>query len=340
LCSNYNYGQFVGRAIQSILDQTYTHFELIICDDGSTDDSCARAQTYVERDKRVKLIRKGNGGQASGYNAAYRQSSGDVICLLDSDDVYHPTKLEKVIEALQKWPDSGFVGHRLLRVSQEGQQEGITPLFAQMPSGWQAESILREAGFLPYLAPGGGLGVRREIAERIFPLPENGPMRNCGDVPFMLLAPLMTPLIAINEPLAEWHRHGDNYANRSRIDAAYVERQLNVYEHQWNLQRRYLAQYHLSMADSLATLDTNCHVASMRYTLVRLRGQRWLGAYQAMIRCLSVRKQLCSPGALFWIPSILMPRALFVMAFNYVVAPSPLKKLCARIARRAKSSSN
>jgi hypothetical protein len=236
--------------------------------------------------------------------------------------------------------ESGFVGHRLLRFNQKGKREGITPLFGQMPSGWQAESMLREAGLLTYLAPGGGISVRREIAERIFPLPEKGPMRNCRDVPFMLLAPLMTPLIAIDEPSAEWHRHGNNYSNRSCIDADYVARQLNIYEHQWNVQRSYLAQYHSSIVSSLATLDTNYHVATLRYTLVRLQGQRSLGVYRDMIRCFSARKRLCSPLALFWIPTIVMPRAIFAAAFNYLVTPSPLKALYARIAPIAKINSN
>src|ERR1700730_12123769 len=70
LMSNYNYARYIGEAIQSVLDQTYRVFELLICDDGSTDNSCDVVESYANRDSRVKLFRKRNGGQASGYNIA------------------------------------------------------------------------------------------------------------------------------------------------------------------------------------------------------------------------------------------------------------------------------
>jgi glycosyltransferase involved in cell wall biosynthesis len=336
LCSNYNYGNFIGRAIQSVLDQTYPHFELIICDDGSSDDSCAASQPYLERDRRIRLIRKGNGGQASGYNAAYRQSGGDVICLLDSDDVYNTRKLEKVIEAFRSRPESGFVGHRLLRVDEHGNPEGIAPLFGQMPSGWQAPRMLRNAGFLEYLAPGGGLSVRRAVADRIFPLPEHRPMRDCGDAPFMLLAPLMTPLIAVNEVLAEWRRHGGNRSNRSSIDAGYLARELDVYKHHWRLQQSYLARYHPDAVNCLASLDTNCHVASLKYALARLQGQQVLASYRSMVHCWRARAKRNRSLGIFWIISILMPRRIFAPAFTYLVTPNSLKRLCVRIAHGRK----
>src|SRR3981081_4740145 len=74
LMSNYNYARYIGEAIQSVLDQTYGSFELLICDDGSRDASGDVVELYVNRDSRVKLLRKQNGGQASGYNLAFDNS--------------------------------------------------------------------------------------------------------------------------------------------------------------------------------------------------------------------------------------------------------------------------
>lgn len=88
LMPNYNYGRYIGEAIESVLRQTYPHWELIICDDGSTDNSCEVVKRYQDKDSRIKLIQKENGGMASALNAAYRECKGDIICLLDSDDVF------------------------------------------------------------------------------------------------------------------------------------------------------------------------------------------------------------------------------------------------------------
>src|SRR5438132_1625714 len=86
LVANYNYGAYVGQAIESVLGQTYGDFEVIVCDDGSTDNSCEVIGRYVRQDPRVKLVRKANGGMASSWNVAYRHSRGEVLCPLDSDD--------------------------------------------------------------------------------------------------------------------------------------------------------------------------------------------------------------------------------------------------------------
>src|ERR1700748_2758334 len=82
LVSNYNYGRFIAESIQSVLDQTYSNFELVICDDGSTDDSVRIVEEYARKDARVRLIRKANGGQASGFNAAFAASRGEILALL------------------------------------------------------------------------------------------------------------------------------------------------------------------------------------------------------------------------------------------------------------------
>src|SRR5579863_8833232 len=73
LTANFNYGRYIGEAIESVLGQTYTNFEMIVCDDGSTDDSCEVVKRFLQRDPRIRLVRKQNGGQTSAANAAYRE---------------------------------------------------------------------------------------------------------------------------------------------------------------------------------------------------------------------------------------------------------------------------
>ena len=101
---NYNKGRFIPAAVQSVLDQTLTSIELIIVDDASTDDSIVVAQKYAgaHADK-VRLIRfSQHRGPAAARNAGIKSSRAQVICFLDSDDVYSPLKVETQLNALNR----------------------------------------------------------------------------------------------------------------------------------------------------------------------------------------------------------------------------------------------
>jgi glycosyltransferase involved in cell wall biosynthesis len=332
LMSNYNYGRYVGEAIGSVLRQTYAKLELVVCDDGSSDRSCNVIEWYKQRDHRVTMIRKANGGQASGYNAAFRASHGDVICFLDADDVCLPTKLERVVEGFRANPEAGFAGHKLIRVDERRRRIGISPLLAQMPTGWQGDYMLRNAGFLEYLAPGGGLSLRREIAARIFPLPETGPLSHYGDGPLMRLAPLMTNLIALDEGLAEWRCHGSNFSNRQVITADYLRRELDIYEEFWRLQRSYLERhYPIDIAASLAPLETNPHVAQMDYMLARLENAHVLSTWREVMRRRRTTNRTDEYLRWFWPLSIILPRHVFSILINLLLGPNNLKSAFARL---------
>jgi glycosyltransferase involved in cell wall biosynthesis len=87
----YNHDLYVGEAIQSVLNQKYENFELIICNDGSTDNSLEVVKSF--NDKRINIIDKPNGGCVSALNACILQSTGDYICWLSSDDYFGDEKL-------------------------------------------------------------------------------------------------------------------------------------------------------------------------------------------------------------------------------------------------------
>ena len=146
LVSNYNYGRYIGSAIESALDQTYRNLELIICDDGSTDNSVEIIEAYERKDPRVLLIRKANGGQASGFNAAFSVSQGEIIALLDSDDLFLPNKVERIVADFQAHPDSGFGVHRVIRVSADLRRQGVWPMSAPLPAGWYGTRMLQDGG--------------------------------------------------------------------------------------------------------------------------------------------------------------------------------------------------
>lgn len=92
----YEREKIIGRAIESVLNQTFTDFELIIVDDGSTDGTRSRIRSYS--DERIRYIYKENGGQNSAINEGIKNSRGYYIAFCDSDDEWLPQKLEKVYE--------------------------------------------------------------------------------------------------------------------------------------------------------------------------------------------------------------------------------------------------
>lgn len=96
---NYNCGPYIAEALDSLLAQSHTSWELIFCDDNSTDNSLDVVREYMARDERIKLITNSSGtrGSAMCRNLAMAQASGEYLAFLDSDDVWYPRKLEKQI---------------------------------------------------------------------------------------------------------------------------------------------------------------------------------------------------------------------------------------------------
>jgi len=83
----YNAGRYIGRAIESVQSQSFDDFEIVVVDDGSADNGAEVVQAYAEKDSRVKLIRKENGGVSSARNCAISNAKGRYIFFLDSDDI-------------------------------------------------------------------------------------------------------------------------------------------------------------------------------------------------------------------------------------------------------------
>lgn len=107
----YNREKFLKRSIESILNQTYTQFELIIIDDGSNDNSLQLIHQYAQKDNRIiVLANKKNKGISISRNRAYKYAKGRYIMPMDSDDRALPEKLEKQVAYMEKFPDIDLLG--------------------------------------------------------------------------------------------------------------------------------------------------------------------------------------------------------------------------------------
>ena len=105
----YNVAEYIAEAVESVLAQTFSDFELLIVNDGSTDGTPEIARRYAALDPRLHLIEQENRGLAAARNAALRQAKGEMIALLDSDDLWAPGFLEAQIAILHARPEIDIV---------------------------------------------------------------------------------------------------------------------------------------------------------------------------------------------------------------------------------------
>jgi len=107
----YNKESFIERTLRSVMAQTYTEYEVIVVDDGSTDKSYETACRIMGSDSpKRRVVRQKNSGVAAARNAGVSLSSGEYVCFLDSDDWWEPTFLEEVDKLISKYPDAGMYG--------------------------------------------------------------------------------------------------------------------------------------------------------------------------------------------------------------------------------------
>lgn len=100
----YNAGAFIDAAIASILGQTYPHFELIVLNDGSTDDTLARIEAFAARDSRIRVISRENRGLIATLNEGIDLARGDLIARMDADDIAYPERFRRQVEAFAADP--------------------------------------------------------------------------------------------------------------------------------------------------------------------------------------------------------------------------------------------
>jgi len=329
LLANYNYARYVGESIESVVNQSYQNWELIVCDDGSTDDSLEVVRAYADRDRRIKVLSKPNGGHTSALNLAYSACRGEVICLLDSDDLYLPSKLEATIRECAQFPQAGLISHAVVRVDEHRKQQGVWPLSA-LPDGWLGPEVLRVGGVLPYAPPTAGISLRREISDLLFPLSETPPLDMCPDQVIMRLAPLMTRIRRISAALAEYRVHNANAYARQRVTAASVAKQLLISKALWREQHKYLFDIQAGLAAQLADHDESSLTALHQYIGAKLGQEPTVRNYHAKL--LQLLKSSGDTKLIpFWAISLYLPNFLFQPAINMLLGQGAVKQFIARL---------
>lgn len=207
---NFNYARFVGRAIESALALDFPNVEVIVVDDGSTDDSRDVIERYRER---VTIVHQDNGGQIAACNAGFARVSGDAVVFLDSDDVLHPSLLR---EANAVWREGlSKVQVQMRVIDADGRPTGaVLPQFHVVPSADDVKRWVSTAASYP-TPPGSGNVYSRRYLEKIFPLVGED---RAADSYCLAAAPHLGDVITIAKPLVDYRVHGKNDGAMATLD--------------------------------------------------------------------------------------------------------------------------
>jgi glycosyltransferase involved in cell wall biosynthesis len=176
LC-NYNYGNLIQETIQSVMDQNYENFEFVIIDDGSTDNSREVISVFVEKyPDKIKALFKDNEGQAAGFNDGVKLAKSNIICFLDSDDIWLPGKLSMVNRWFNEKEDIALLQHNMKII--RGTQKTDELFRAALMVGDVAYHTIQTRQ-IPQFIPTSGLSFSREVLEKVLPIPKV--FRTCAD---------------------------------------------------------------------------------------------------------------------------------------------------------------
>jgi glycosyltransferase involved in cell wall biosynthesis len=232
LINNYNYGRFLTEAINSALAQTYTNIEVIVVDDGSTDNSHEIIKDYGDK---IIAIVKQNGGQASAFNTGFAASSGEIVCFLDADDMFLPEKVQEIVNIFIEHQDIGWCFH-LLNFFGDRQPE-IQPDLDRWSSGRYDLRSTIKSGKLSGRMPEINLATstmcfRSFLLKTILPMPEIIKITSDDYIKYVALG--LTPGFILIKELALQRIHNSNaYTLRTDRDKQKLSAKINILSAYW-----------------------------------------------------------------------------------------------------------
>jgi hypothetical protein len=325
--SSYNYGRFLDQAIASALDQTYDRVEVIVVDDGSTDDSRSVIRRY---DERIIPIFQQNGGQASAINAGFARSRGEIVIFLDADDVLAPDIVARVVETLRRNPDAAKIQSRMEVIDESSQRTGIMKPHPHLPlpNGDFSRHCLRFPGDTAWL-PTSGNAFPAAILRQLLPMPE-APLRINADSYLCQLSLLFGPVISLEQIGSFYRLHGANHHELTApaLDLNLVRRNIVAWREVHGRIPTIAAALDLpdrprSAADVHSVTDTAHRLISLKLDAARhpTPDDRLLGLIGLGIR---------AAGRRFDVPPAM--KLLFVLWFSSMaLAPRPLARWLAAL---------
>jgi glycosyltransferase involved in cell wall biosynthesis len=207
----YNAARFLAAAIDSVLAQTYREVELILVDDGSTDETPAVARSYGQR---LRYLRQANARQAAARNRGIAEARGELIAFLDADDVWREDKLEKQVALIERTPGLGLVYSSLEHIGADGAPCGGAR--ARLRGAALAGILLGETDGICGSTP----LVPRSVLDRVGVFDVDLPP--CEDTDLFWRIAARYPIDFVDEPVVRYRFHpGNAHADLQRMRRAW-----------------------------------------------------------------------------------------------------------------------
>ena len=240
---NYNYQEFVGQAIESALAVAWPRIQVIVVDDGSTDNSRKVIEAYRGR---VEIVHQANTGQLEAYNVGFRLATEEVVIFLDSDDLLDTPVMQEIASLWQA--STSKVQYRMRTIDASGQPMGnVIPQFHSTPTPAEIRDWATTTTAYP-TPPGSGNAYAHSFLAKIFPLDDS--CGKPGDASCLAAAPFLGDVFTIPRALGSYRIHGRNDGAASRLDAQqfklHVERALQRHHYAQRIARR----VHIHIADN------------------------------------------------------------------------------------------
>lgn len=223
---NYNYGRFVCDAVESVLAQHDRFDEVIVVDDGSTDDSLEVLSRFGTR---IDLVAKANGGQLSAVLAGFDRARSDYVYVLDADDYVSPELVAVLRPALASRP----IKAQFQLVGVDAEKRPLQSQFPSYPAGYSTAQMRADNAAIGFYIcpPTSGNVYRRDLVLRA---PANTVRRDeFIDGPLTLAAPYLGEVVSIARPLAYYRVHGKNHSRWDKPGADLLRSEADWFLRRW-----------------------------------------------------------------------------------------------------------
>ena len=257
--TNRNYGRFVAQAIDSALGVDWPAVQVIVVDDGSTDDSPAIIERYGER---IIAVFQANAGQAAASNVGFARATGDVVIFLDSDDRLDPSVGKEIASVWRAGVSK--VQFQMQIIDADGRPTGAKfPQFPSVPSPEQIRRWATRAAAYP-TPVGSGNAYARWFLQRLFPLEDPAiPPDTCC----LAAAPHLGDVVTVARPLVSYRVHGQNDGAMLSLDADRLARELARAQWRFAYAQRMARTVGVTIPDSAFRRS----LATLPYRLASLR---------------------------------------------------------------------
>ena len=205
LMATYNGEKYLVEQLDSIINQTYRNWNLLIRDDNSTDKTLEIIQNYHKKDKRIKILKdnKGNLGIVRNFEELLKSSESEFIMFSDQDDIWVENKLDMYLKMIEKIKNKGFMIHSDAILFDKNKSNILKDTFISK----KAINKGLENVFFNYFVQGATILISKEIKNFILPFPKEVYLH---DRYIHLISELFFERIFVNKALIYYRQHGDN----------------------------------------------------------------------------------------------------------------------------------